>query len=103
MKTIKTIFVTGATGYQGGAVAESLLKNGFKLTALTRNPASVRAQNLINRNVEVVKGDLIELNTFQNHLKDVDGIFSVQSFENGADMEIRQGINLSLIHISEPT
>jgi len=95
MKTIKTIFVTGATGNQGGAVAESLLKNGFKLKALTRNPASVRAQNLINRNVEVVKGDLSELNTFQNHLKDVDGIFSVQSFENGADMEIRQGINLA--------
>ncbi len=35
---MKTIFVTGGTGNQGGAVATSLIKNGFKIKVLTRNP-----------------------------------------------------------------
>jgi uncharacterized protein YbjT (DUF2867 family) len=42
---MKTIFVTGATGNQGGAVAASLINKGFKIKALTRNIASVKAQN----------------------------------------------------------
>ncbi len=35
------------------------------------------------------------MNTYRYHLKDVDGIFSVQTFENGIDKEIKQGIDLS--------
>ena len=92
---MKTIFVTGATGIQGGAVAASLIKNGFTIKVLTRNVDSVKAQNLQKLNVELIKGDLNDLNTYRNHLKDVDGIFSVQTFENGIDKEIKQGIDLS--------
>lgn len=43
----------------------------------------------------MVKGDLNDLNTFRNHLKDIDGIFSVQTFENGIGKEIKQGIDLA--------
>ncbi|MCJ7466711.1 MAG: NmrA/HSCARG family protein [Maribacter sp.] len=92
---MKTIFVTGATGNQGGAVAASLIVNGFKVKLLTRKPESVKAQNLQQQNAELVKGDLNDLNTFRNHLKDVDGIFSVQTFENGVDKEIKQGMDLA--------
>ncbi len=92
---MKTIFVTGATGNQGGAVAASLLKNDFKVKVLTRKTDSIKAQNLPRQNVEIVKGDLNDLNTFRNHLKDIDGIFSVQTFENGIDKEIKQGIDLA--------
>lgn len=92
---MKTIFVTGATGNQGGAVTASLIMNGFKVKFLTRNPELVNAQNLLKQNAELVKGNLNDLKTFRNHLKDVDGIFSVQTFENGVDKEIRQGIDLA--------
>ena len=92
---MKTIFVTGATGNQGGAVAASLIKNGFKIKVLTRNVDSAKAQNFQKINVELIKGDLNDLNTYRYHLKDVDGIFSVQTFENGIDKEIKQGIDLS--------
>lgn len=94
---MKTIFVTGATGNQGGAVVTSLIKNGFKIKALTRKIDSAKAQVLQKQNIELVKGDLNDLTTFRNHLKDVDGIFSVQSFENGIETEIRQGIDLANI------
>jgi uncharacterized protein YbjT (DUF2867 family) len=92
---MKTIFVTGATGNQGGSVATSLLKNGFKVKALTRKTDSVKAQNLQNLNVELIKGDLNDLNSFSHHLKDIDGIFSVQTFEKGVDTEMKQGIDLA--------
>jgi uncharacterized protein YbjT (DUF2867 family) len=92
---MKTIFVTGATGNQGGAVATSLNKNGFKVKALTRKADSAKTQNLQKQNTELVKGDLNDLNSFRHHLKDIDGIFSVQTFENGVDKEIKQGIDLA--------
>jgi|SRR5680860_176172 len=92
---MKTIFVTGATGNQGGAVVASLIKNGFKVKVLTRKTDSDKAQNLQKQTAELVKGDLNDLNTFQNHLKEIDGIFSVQSFENGVDEEIKQGMDLA--------
>lgn len=95
MTTPKTIFVTGATGNQGGAVADSLIKNGFRIKILTRKPDSARAQNLQKQNAELIKGDLDDLSTFRNHLKDVDGIFSVQTFEKGIDKEIKQGMDLA--------
>lgn len=92
---MKTIFVTGATGNQGGAVVASLIKNGFNVRALTRKTDSAKAQKLQKLNVELVKGDLNEVITYRNHLKDIDGIFSVQTFENGIEKEIKQGIDLA--------
>lgn len=87
--------MTGGTGNQGGAVTASLIKNGFKIKVLTRNPGSPRAQNLQKQLAELVKGDLNDLNTYRDHLKDVEGIFSVQTFENGIDKEIKQGKDLA--------
>jgi uncharacterized protein YbjT (DUF2867 family) len=92
---MKTIFVTGGTGNQGGAVATSLLRNGFRVKFLTRKPGSGKALKLQEQKAELVKGDLNDLSTFRNHLEDVDGIFSVQTFEYGVDKEIKQGIGLA--------
>lgn len=95
MNNPKVIFVTGVTGNQGGAVARNLINKGFKVRALTRNPTSAQAQNLREQQVDIIEGDLNEQNTFSHHLKNIDGIFSVQTFENGIDKEIKQGINLA--------
>ncbi len=92
---MQTIFVTGATGNQGGAVASHLIKNGYHVKALTRNTDSAKAQNLQKLNVELIKGDLNNLNSFREHLKDVDGIFSVQAIGKGIDVEIKQGTDLA--------
>ena len=62
---------------------------------LTRKPDSARAQNLQKQNAELVKGDLSDLSTYRNHLKDVEGVFSVQTFEKGVDREIKQGMDLA--------
>jgi uncharacterized protein YbjT (DUF2867 family) len=91
MNNINTIFVTGATGNQGGAVARSLLKNGFSVKALTRNATSAKAQQLKQLGAEVIQGDLNNPQSFSSHLKDVQGVFSVQAFTDGIEKEIQQG------------
>lgn len=94
MNGSKTIFVTGATGNQGGAVARKLISRGFDVKALTRKPDSPEAQRLGNLKVEIIQGDLDEPKTFRAHLKNVDGLFSVQTFVNGIEREIKQGCGL---------
>ena len=91
------IFVTGGTGNQGGAVARNLISSGFTVKALTRNPDSAKALDLKKLNIQLVKGDLNNADTYREHLKDIYGIFSVQTFENGVDKEISQGITLATL------
>lgn len=88
---MKTIFVTGATGNVGAAVAASLVKNGFTVKALVRKTDSVKAQNLKDHKVELVKGDLDDPDSFRDHLRDMYGVFSVQTFKYGIEREINQG------------
>jgi uncharacterized protein YbjT (DUF2867 family) len=93
----KTVFVTGATGNQGGAAVRHLLSKGFKVKALVRNPDSSRAKSLVQENVEIVKGDLNDPASYSNHLQNTDAVFCNLHFSEGVDKEIRQGINLVTI------
>ncbi len=93
----KTIFVTGGTGNQGGAVARNLLQQGFTVKVLTRNINSTKAQNLKKLDIELVRGDLNNADSYREHLKDLHGVFSVQTFENGIEEEINQGIKLATV------
>ena len=97
MANNKIIFVTGGTGNQGGAVARNLIEQGFTIKVLTRNPNSIKSENLKTMNIEVVKGDLNNADTYREYLKNVYGIFSVQTFENGVEKEINQGITLATL------
>lgn len=94
--TERLILVTGATGNQGGAVARSLLKRGFRVRALTRDPQKPKAQALAEQGAEVVQGDLDNLASVGQAVKGVYGVFSVQNFyETGAEGEIQQGVMLA--------
>ena len=63
MSTTKLILVIGATGAQGLAVIDALLKpsadgssSPYRVRALTRDPQGARAQELARQGVEVVQG-----------------------------------------------
>ncbi|HET6767428.1 MAG TPA: NmrA/HSCARG family protein [Chitinophagaceae bacterium] len=92
MIATKKIFVTGATGNQGGAVVRNLLDKGFYVKALVRNPTA--AKLTIRDSVEIIKGDLDEPGSYWSHLKEVDGVFCNLVFKYGIDKEIKQGIAL---------
>lgn len=90
----KHILVTGATGQQGGAVARHLLKEGWKVRALVRDPQKPQAQALAKQGVELVKGDLNNRASVDAALKGAYGVFSVQNYwlpDVGFDGEVRQG------------
>src|SRR4051812_40570154 len=52
------VAVIGATGQQGGAVADALLRHSVPVRALTRNPHADKARALADRGAEVVSADL---------------------------------------------
>lgn len=70
-----TIFVTGATGQQGGATARALLANGVKVHALARDPTSTQAQSLAAAGVQIFKGDMLEPYSLQAAMAGVTGVF----------------------------
>lgn len=90
----KVILVTGATGKQGGAALRHLHEKGFAVRALTRDPDRPEARALIGHGAEVVKGDLDDVASLSRALDGVYGVYSVQNWQEGAEAEIRQGINL---------
>ncbi|AUV84253.1 hypothetical protein C2R22_22125 (plasmid) [Salinigranum rubrum] len=58
-----SVLVVGATGRQGGAVADHLLSSGYRdfdVHALTRSPESDRAQALGDQGATLVEGNLLE-------------------------------------------
>ena len=88
----KTILITGATGNQGGATLHNLLGKGFTLRALTRKPDSEKARALANNGVEVVQGDLDDVESLKKALAGAWGVYAVQNtWEAGVTAEEEQG------------
>jgi uncharacterized protein YbjT (DUF2867 family) len=54
----RIVLVTGATGHQGGATTRHLLKDGWQVRALVRNPVSAAAQALAQAGAVVAAGDM---------------------------------------------
>jgi uncharacterized protein YbjT (DUF2867 family) len=54
-----TILLTGATGYVGGRLLHRLVQEGCRVRCLTRRPEILA--ELVPRDVEIVAGDLLEL------------------------------------------
>lgn len=94
----KMVLVTGATGQQGGAVARHLLKNGWRVHALVRDPSKEAAQALTKQGAELVQGDLYDRSSVEVALKSAYGVFSVQNFwlkDVGYEGEVQQGVSLA--------
>jgi uncharacterized protein YbjT (DUF2867 family) len=88
----RIVVVTGATGRQGGAVARCLLRDGWRVRALTRRPASTKAQALRTLGADVVRGDMGDRAALLPVFKGAYGVFSVQNPTiSGAEGERRQG------------
>jgi uncharacterized protein YbjT (DUF2867 family) len=71
-----TILVTGATGKVGRQVLAQLRDRGVEVRALVRNPPTARLPD----GVEVVRGDLTDVDSVKAALKGVDTVFLVWPF-----------------------
>ena len=70
----KQIAVTGATGFLGRYIVESLLKRKARVVGVVRNPG--RVPELQNKGVELRKADLAEPETLAKGFQGVDAIVS---------------------------
>jgi uncharacterized protein YbjT (DUF2867 family) len=92
----KTILVCGATGRQGGAVAQRLMADGHAVRALTRRPGSAAAIRLRQMGAAIVIGDMNDEASLKAALEGADGVFAMQTpYEEGTDQEIAQGMRLN--------
>lgn len=90
---VTKVAVLGATGQQGGAVAEALTKKGIAVVAVTRNPDSDKAKALAERsNTVVKKADLNDVDSLVAAFEGCDGAFVIANFWEGmnADIEMKQ-------------
>lgn len=92
----RTVLVTGATGTQGGAVADALLaRDDVSVHAFTRDASQAAADALEQKGARIVEGDLADPGTLMPALEAVDAVFGVTNFwEHGYDDEVEQGTTL---------
>ncbi|KQO29793.1 NADH-flavin reductase [Flavobacterium sp. Leaf82] len=73
MKNIKTVAVLGGGGRTGKYLVNQLLKEGFSLKLLLRNPQEFTIQK---SNIEIIKGDAIDAKSIQLLLEGCDAVIS---------------------------
>ncbi|MCV7420622.1 NmrA family NAD(P)-binding protein [Mycobacterium yunnanensis] len=72
------VLVTGATGMQGGAAVQALLRAGHPVTAFVRDPSSAAAQALAEQGVALATGTLDDTATLEAASAGHDAVFSMQ-------------------------
>jgi uncharacterized protein YbjT (DUF2867 family) len=98
----RTIAVCGATGQQGGATVQSLLKKklGGDIIAISRNPNSDKAKALAQQGVKVLKADLLDMESLVAAFRKATMVFGVtQPFsddykKSSSSAEVTQGKNI---------
>ncbi|HFQ94216.1 MAG TPA: NmrA/HSCARG family protein [Anaerolineae bacterium] len=88
----KRVLIFGATGNVGGATAREMLRRGWQVRAVTRNPQSEKARALAALGAEVVQGDMDDRASLGRVVEGFPRVLSVQNWQvSGPEGEVRQG------------
>lgn len=79
-----TLFLTGATGYIGGTLADRLLASGWTVRGLVRSEAS--AARLETRGVQPVLGDLDSADVLTREAQAADGVIDTASADHAGSV-----------------
>lgn len=93
MATDRLILVAGATGAQGRATVDALLKTGWRVRALVRDPRSANATALRRNGVELAQGEFDDVGSLRSAMSGAHGAFSMQNVSPPDDpgRELRHG------------
>lgn len=99
---MKTIFLTGATGYIGGTLATRLVETGHQVRGLVRGAES--AALLVQRGIEPVLGGLDDLDLLTQEARGADGVVNTASADHAASVRALisglEGSGKPLLHTS---
>jgi nucleoside-diphosphate-sugar epimerase len=102
MKTLETIFITGASGYIGGSVALKLINTGSRVRGLVRTEEN--AALLSQLGVEPVVGDLNDADLLVREAQAADGVINAASADHPASVQALlkglEGSSKPFIHTS---
>src|SRR5713101_7527279 len=93
----KAILVIGTTGQQGGAVVQALQPTPFAIRALVRPGAFKRSRSqsvsrLEQQGVQIMPGDLDDVESLRRAMAGAYGVFSVTTFrDKGVLAEVERG------------
>ncbi|MEZ4859747.1 MAG: NAD-dependent epimerase/dehydratase family protein [Caldilineaceae bacterium] len=87
-------FITGATGFVGGKVAEKLCAQGHEVIALVRNPA--KAQALTSLGVELTPGDITDPASMRTPMRGVDGVYHIAGWYKIGTRDKANGIRINV-------
>ena len=86
-------FVTGATGFIGGKLANALIARGHEVVALVRTPS--KAQHLAQKGIVLAEGDITDKESMRAPMTGVDGVFHVAAwYKVGAKSDMAYDINV---------
>jgi uncharacterized protein YbjT (DUF2867 family) len=86
------VLVLGATGGQGGAVADALIKAGRPVRALVRNPTPARAVKLARAGAQLAVAEFTDRKALTAAMRAVAAAFALTTpFESGPAAEVEQG------------
>jgi nucleoside-diphosphate-sugar epimerase len=98
------VFLTGATGYIGSAVAEALRKAGHKVTGLARTPE--KAKQLEARGIRACLGDLLKPETIAAPARAAEGVIHTANTNDAnsaqADLAVVRAIQKALEGSGKP-
>lgn len=85
MASNRILTVFGATGKQGGSVIDVVLaspelRSTYTLRGITRDTSSAKSQDLTKRGVEMVQGELDDIESLKQAVKGSYGVFGVTDF-----------------------
>lgn len=87
-------FITGATGFIGGRVAQQLVTAGHEVIALVRSIS--KAQDLAKLGISLVEGDITDKESMRQPMTAVDGVFHIAAWYKigERDKSIAERINV---------
>ncbi len=83
------ILVTGSTGYIGGRLVPALIKSGYKVRVLVRDPDRLEGRDWLDK-VEVVRGDVLLTETLPEAMNGITAAYYlIHSMASGEDFHER--------------
>ena len=96
------VFITGASGYIGGAVAARLIEAGHRVRGLVRG--ADKAEQVAQRGIEPVLGSLDDTKVLQREARAGDGVVNAANADHAASVsafiEALEGTDKRLVHTS---
>ena len=87
---LKTVFLTGGTGFVGSHTAQRFLADDWRVKALVRDPARL---GRLPTGAELVQGDLLSCEKYAPALQGVDAIVHVAGLVKALDLEAYRAVN----------